>query len=226
MSGKPCHIVNDMKVIITGTSSGIGKGIAEEFLIHGHDVIGLDICPSTIQHENYTHFVTDILSGELPNIDDVEILINNAGVQNSGNDIDINLKGTIRITERYAMQEKIKSVVFIASASGQTGAEFPEYAASKGGMIAYMKNVALRVAPYGAISNSLSPGGVLTDLNAHIIENPELWHQVMNETLLPKWASVDEIAKWTYFVAVVNKSMTAQDILIDNGEAAKSNFIW
>ena len=213
-------------MIVTGTSSGIGRGIAEEFLLHGDHVIGLDICPSTINHENYTHFVTDILKGELPYIDDVEILINNAGVQNSGNDIDINLKGTIRVTEQYAMQEKIKSVVFIASASGQTGAEFPEYAASKGGMIAYMKNVALRVAAYGATSNSLSPGGVLTDLNAHIIDNPELWDQVMNETLLPKWASVDEIAKWTYFVAVVNKSMTAQDILIDNGEAAKSNFIW
>ena len=166
------------------------------------------------------------MTGELPDIDGIEVLINNAGVQNSGRDIDINLKGTIRVTEHYAIQEKIKSVVFIASASAQTGAEFPEYAASKGGMVAYMKNVALRVAPFGATSNSLSPGGVLTDLNAHIIDNPELWSQVMNETLLPKWATVDEIAKWTYFVAVVNRSMTAQDILIDNGEAAKSNFIW
>lgn len=120
----------------------------------------------------------------------------------------------------------IKSVVFIASSSGQTGAEFPEYAASKGGMIAYMKNVALRVAKYDATSNSISPGGVTTDLNAHILESPELWAQVINEALLPKWASVEEIAQWTYFVAVINKSMTAQDILIDNGEAAKSNFVW
>ena len=114
----------------------------------------------------------------------------------------------------------------MASASGNTGAEFPEYAASKGGMIAYMKNVAIRVAPYGATSNSLSPGGVLTDLNKHIIDTPDLWEQVLNETMLDKWASVEEIAKWTYFIAAVNKSMTAQDILIDNGEAAKSNFIW
>ena len=156
----------------------------------------------------------------------MDIIINNAGVQNSGRDIDVNLKGTIRVTEKYAFQENIKSVVFIASSSGQTGAEFPEYAASKGGMIAYMKNVALRIAKYGATSNSISPGGVLTDLNSHIIQSPELWEQVINEALLPKWASVDEIAKWTYFVAAVNKSMTAQDILIDNGEAAKSNFIW
>lgn len=215
-----------MKVLITGTSYGIGKGIAEEFLAHGDEVIGIDIADSTINNSNYHHFQRDIYTGDLPEILDVEVLINNAGVQNSGNDIDVNLKGTIRVTEKYALQDAIKSVVFIASSSGRTGAEFPEYAASKGGMIAYMKNIALRIAKYGATSNSLSPGGVMTDLNAHIIDSPDLWQQVLNETLLDKWATVEEIAKWTYFIAVINKSMTAQDILIDNGEANKSNFIW
>ena len=93
-------------------------------------------------------------------------------------------------------------------------------------MVAYMKNVALRAAKYGATANSLSPGGVLTELNRHIIDDPELWRQVMAETLIPRWAEPEEIARWAYFVTVVNRSMTAQDILIDNGEAAKSNFIW
>lgn len=215
-----------MKVLITGSSNGIGKAITEKFLSCGHEVIGFDILEPTITHEKYSHKIVDILKSELPEIEDVEILINNAGVQESGNDIDINLKGTMRITEQYAFQQKIRSVLFIASASGQTGAEFPEYAASKGGMIAYMKNVALRLAVYGATSNSLSPGGVLTELNAHVIESPKLWEQVMAETLLPKWAEPEEIAEWAYFVSAVNKSMTAQDILIDNGEAAKSNFVW
>lgn len=214
-----------MKVLITGTSKGIGNAIAKEFLNNGHQVIGLDRLPSTIENPNYTHITTDIFKNELPNIDGVEILINNAGTQNE-NDIDNNLKGTIKVTEKYAFQDNIKSVLFIASSSGTTGAEFPEYAASKGGVIAYMKNVASRVAKYNATSNSLSPGGVLTSLNDHIINNKELWDQVMNETLLKKWATLDEIAKWAYFMCVINKSMTAQDILVDNGEAAKFNFVW
>ncbi len=215
-----------MKVLITGTSSGIGLAIAREFLAHGHDVIGMDVQPSSLEHVRYTHYITDILRGKLPEIDGVDILINNAGVQNTEEDIDVNLKGTIRVTETYGIQPAIKSILFIASSSASTGAEFPAYAASKGGVVAYMKNVALRLAPWGATANSLSPGGVTTALNAHILENPLLWEQVLKETLLAKWASPEEIAAWAYFVTVVNRSMTAQDLLIDNGEAAKSNFIW
>ena len=215
-----------MKILITGTSKGIGKAIAEKFLSCGHEVTGLDILPPSVDHARYTHIGTDICSGELPALEGVEILINNAGVQDSGRDIEVNLKGTVRVTERYAFQKNIKSVLFIASASARTGAEFPEYCASKGGVVAYMKNVALRVAKYGATANSLSPGGVKTALNDHVMNDPTLWKQIMDETPLLKWAEADEIAEWAYFVTAVNRSMTAQDLLIDNGEAAQANFIW
>ena len=215
-----------MKILITGTSKGIGKAIAQKFLSCGHEVVGIDILPPSVVDGRYTHVQADVFEGELPEIEGVEIVINNAGVQNSGKDIDINLKGSIRITEKYAFQKDIRSVLFIASTSARTGSEFPEYAASKGGMVAYMKNTALRIAKYGATSNSLSPGGVKTELNERVMNDSRLWEKIMNETLLPKWADTEEIAEWAYFVTVVNKSMTAQDILIDNGEEAKSNFIW
>ncbi len=217
-----------MNVVITGTSSGIGNAIAKKFLSCGHNVTGIDKEYSTLAHKNYTHVVADILHDDLPIIENVQILINNAGVQNTPKmgDIDVNLKGTIRVTEEYALQPDIKSVVFIASASAVTGAEFPAYAASKGGMVSYMKNIALRIARFGATSNSLSPGGVLTALNDHIINDPKLWDEVMEETPLKKWATAEEIAEWTYFVAVVNKSMTAQNIVIDNGESSKNKFVW
>ena len=93
-------------------------------------------------------------------------------------------------------------------------------------MVAYMKNVALRIAEYKATANSVSAGGVITPLNKHIIESPKLWNEVLNETLLNKWATAEEIADFVYFLSVNNKSMTGQDLLIDNGEALKANFVW
>lgn len=215
-----------MKVIVTGTGRGIGRAIAMKFLSSGHDVTGIDVNPSTIDDESYTHVISDISDGELPEIGDAEILINNAGVQDTGRDIDVNLKGTIRVTEKYAFNNGIKSVLFIASASASTGAEFPEYVASKGGVVSYMKNVALRLSGRGVTVNSLSPGGVLTPLNARVIDDGEKWSKIMALTPLRKWASAEEIAEWAYFLTVINKSMTAQDLLIDNGEAARAEFIW
>ncbi len=212
-------------VIITGTSKGIGKAIAEEFLLNNFKVIGMDRLPSSIQNSNYTHYQLDIFKDELPILPKCDILINNAGSQND-NDIDNNLKGTIKVTEKYAFNDNIKSVLFIVSSSASSGAEFPLYVASKGGVLAYMKNVAIRLGKYKATSNSISPGAVITDLNDHILKDEKLYKAVADESILKKWSSAEEIAKWAYFITAINKSMTAQDILIDNGEANNFNFVW
>ena len=215
-----------MKVLITGTSQGIGKAIAEKFLKNGHSVIGIDRQAQTVEDTAYTHFLCDVRDKEhLPEIEDVEILINNAGTQNE-EDIDINLKALIHITEKYGVQPKIKSVLNIGSASGHTGAEFPEYCASKGGVLAYTKNVAMRVAQYGATCNSLDPGGVLTPLNECVMNDPKLWIEIMNETPLKRWATPEEIAVWAYFLTVINTFCTGQNILVDGGESINYNFVW
>ena len=215
-----------MRVLITGTSQGIGKAIAELFLLRGHTVFGIDRQSSSIKHENYTHFVCDVRHKDnLPDMDKIDILINNAGTQNE-DDIDINLKALIGVTEKYGVREGIRSVLNIGSASAHTGSEFPEYCASKGGVLAYTKNVAIRIAKFGATCNSLDPGGVLTPLNECVMNDPELWAEIMEETPLKKWATPEEIAEWAYFLTVTNTFCTGQNILVDGGESINYHFVW
>lgn len=216
-----------MKILITGSSRGIGHAVALKFLLEGHEVYGLDVLESQITHDSYHHQICDISDvyamDHIPNLD---ILINNAGVQNTGKDIEVNLQGTINVTEHYIPYKHLKSIVMVASVSGHNGAEFPEYVASKGGMLAYTKNVAKRVAEFGCTCNSISPGGVITELNRPVMDDPEKWNQIMSLTPLKKWASCEEIANWIYFMSVNNKSMTGQDILVDNGEFYDHTFVW
>lgn len=228
-----------MIVMITGSSGGIGRAAAEYFIERGHEVHGIDIreAPEGLSGSGgdcggrYFHHIADITDTEalraaMPDGFAPEILINNAGIQQGSRDIDVNLKGMINVTEMFAISnDRIRSVVNIGSASGHTGSEFPEYAASKGGVLAYTKNVALRIAPH-ATCNSIDPGGVTTELNRVVMDDPKLWNRIMELTPLKRWASPEEIAEWIYFVAVNNRFMTGQNLLIDGGEAGRAEFVW
>ena len=218
------------RVIISGTSRGIGKAVAELFASvrdnHNnlmYDVFGIDKNPVESEFltyaPNYHHYIADVRD-TLPDIEFPEIVIANAGTQDDGDSIDVNLVGLINFCEAYADQPCIQAVCTVASASAHSGAEFPRYTASKGGVVAYTKNLALRVAKYGAVCNSISPGGVYTPINEHIVQDKNKLDAVLNEAILHRWASAEEIAQWIYFITAVNKSATETDLLVDNGEMA------
>ena len=235
-----------MKVLVTGTSAGIGRATAELFLERGHEVWGFDVQAATLTHPGYTHHVVDVRRPQdFPAGIKPEIIINNAGVQDSGDDLGVNLRGTINVTEFYAFGRRasdgrgtgtsallakpapqVRAVVNVGSASGHAGSEFPEYAASKGGVIKLLP----RTWPVGLLrrrrNNSTDPGGVLTPAQPVRHGRPQAWGRIMDLTPMRRWATAEEIAEWIYFVAVTNRFMTGQNLLIDGGEAGRSEFVW
>ena len=215
-----------MTVFVSGSASGIGLAIAERFLNAGAEVWGFDVAECPIDHPNYRHILHDVRDGAFPALPEPEIVVSCAGTIEEADAIDVNLKGSIRFVESFLDSSVLRSVLFIASASARNGAEFPLYVASKAGLVGYMKNLALRLAKRGVTCNSISPGGVITPMNRHILESPALYAAVKAETLLGKWAEPEEIAELAWYLTVLNRSITGEDILIDNGEMLKSIFIW
>lgn len=218
-----------MNILITGASGGIGSAVAGRFLKNGHTVCGLDVAPAPFDHPGYTHFVADIRDeSALPELPMPEILFLNAGVQNSPDDIDLNLKATILVTEHYLRgNTALRSVLFNASSSAVSGQEFPVYTASKAGLLGYMKNLAIRLAPRRIPCNAICLGGVYTPLNEPVVRDPELWKQIMDVTPMKKWTDTEEVADWVEFLTTKNRSMSGESLLIDNGEyQLRSTFVW
>lgn len=218
-----------MKILITGSSGGIGSAAAKKFLALGHEVHGIDLLPAAVRHENYFHYVADIKDpSSLPDIKDIAVIFNNAGTQNGESDIDNNLKGAMNVTEKYIAENgALISVLFNASASAVTGQEFPEYVASKSGLLGYMRNCAIRLAPRGVTCNAISLGGVKTALNAPVMNDEDCWKRIMEVTPLKRWMTPEEVAEWVAFLTLTNKAMSGQNLVIDNGEKdLNPTFVW
>lgn len=247
--------VKHVHFIVTGGNSGIGNAFARYALdqssanyrvhvsiidIHKDSSL-LPIHKSTdgsdIVYGDYSYYNKDVSLSGLPDIlnEDDTYLINCAGIQEESNDFsevsyknvfDTNVYGVIQCTNEYAFKNShIKSVVNLASTSAHTGAEFGIYAASKGAVLAFTK-FAAKYLDGKATCNSISFGGVISPLNEHILTNEDLTRNVLEQTLTGRWATLEECAKWIWFVSVENTSMTAQDIVIDNGEMYNHKFIW
>lgn len=214
-------------ILITGTSNGIGKATAIKFCRKDYRVVGIDIMPASFRHPLYTHYQVDVRNySQLPDINGIKVVVNNAGTIDEDIAMDVNYNGYMNIIKKYCYQEHLKCLINVASISGHIGLDTPNYAASQGARLALTKHLAMDLGRrYGARVNSISPGAVITNLEPELYKDAKAMKAVAEESILKKWIMPEEIAEWIYFLATKDKSMTGQDILIDNGEVANYNFI-
>ena len=205
-----------MKTLLTGSSRGIGKSIADLLLANGYEVIGT----STSTNNNYTnnqyrHIVCDLSKeNELEKLkqllteDEIpEVLINNAGIfmeaQFGDSDEEwmakwdrtqqVNLRSVALISKwainawkERGIEGRIINIASRAGVRGDTG-EYAAYAASKAGMIAFTKSIARSLGEFGITAYSIAPGFVDTDMARGSIE-------VYGEEYLTKDLALDSIA--------------------------------
>jgi 3-oxoacyl-[acyl-carrier protein] reductase len=112
--------------------------------------------------------------------------------------IDVNLKGTwtvCRAALAVMKRQNFGRIVIVSSTAGQRGeANVSNYAASKGGQIAFTKSLAAEVASYGIRVNAVAPGWVDTEMSVSVLGDPEYRQSAEEGIPLGRVASADDIA--------------------------------
>lgn len=227
------------KVLITGTSCGVGRAAAIKFLDEGYTVYGLDWKESTIVHTNYKHYQCDVGNAEeLPAIRGISYLVNNAGIVTPKADaIRVNQQGYINVIKNYGYDASLKSIVNVGSTASIKGYDNLEYCSSQGARDAITKWAANNFGKDDrhVIVNGLNLDGIVaadpekgiqgTSLEPELYAHPELMEEIANLSILKKLATVEEIAEWIYFLLVKNTVMTGQIINIDGELMGAFKFI-
>jgi NAD(P)-dependent dehydrogenase (short-subunit alcohol dehydrogenase family) len=185
----------------------------------GGDAIALDLEVSD------SRSVQSMVDRTLERFARIDILVHCAGVSPRRAVVDmtdedwhrviaINLDGTMytaRSVARAMLPNRTGTMVFIASDNGLAGqAAKSAYAASKGGVIAFAKSLALELAPSGITVNALNPGTTDTPmLRAEM--PPEIREKRLKADPLGRLSEPDEIAEIVLFLAgAASRYMTGQ----------------
>ncbi len=175
--------------------------------------------------------VTAMVQKVLDNFNKVDILVNNAGITRdnllmrmSEQDWDlvlnVNLKGIFNFTKavlRPMMKQRSGNIVNLASVIGVMGnAGQANYAASKGGVIAFTKSIAKEVASRNINVNAIAPGFIQTDMTGKLSE--EIREQMLSLIPLKRLGTVNDVSNLVLFLSSdISSYITGEVIKIDGG---------
>ena len=160
----------------------------------------------------------------------LDILVNNAGITRDktmrkmtdddwAQVINVNLNGTFYCTSAALpamINQRFGRIINIASVVGQMGAfGQANYSASKGGIIAFTKTLALEMAKFNITANCIAPGFTSTEMVDAIPE--EIAAQIKAKIPLGRFASPEEIARAAAFLASEADYITGQELNINGG---------
>ncbi len=233
-----------MKILVTGSSQGIGKAIAAELAKLGHEVIvhgskSIEKAEAARAEIGAARAVVADLSDTAQiralheMTGDVDCLILNASVQfkekwyeiseeNFDRQLTVNVKSTLMLMQDYIPAMKTKGfgrVITIGSVNQhRVHPELPLYSATKCAVMKLVEAVAKDSAPYGVTVNNVAPGAIATPRNADVYNDDEKRRTVENSIPMGRFGTPkDCVGAVVMLCSEAGGYITGADIVIDGG---------
>lgn len=223
--------------LITGTSRGIGRALAEHLLGQGFHVAGVARSDADIGHSNYVHVRADVtcaaevdqcLQSLRKDFGRLDVLINNAGVarmlplaltpdETAQRLFDVNLMATFRMIHRASRllrksaAGRIVNLTTVAVPLRLEGESL--YAAAKAGVETLTRIAAKELGPWGITCNAVGPSPIRTDLTRGVPE--EKLTELIRRQAVPQWAEMSDVANVVdFFLRPESRLITGQVIYL------------
>ena len=202
--------------------------VATVNLAHSHGVKAIAIQANVAQLDEAERLVQETVE----QFGSVDFLICNAGIWEGApvellseelwdRTVDINLKGTwsvCRAAVPLMKRQRFGRIVIVSSTAGQRGeGNFSNYAASKGGQIAFTKSLAPELGPFGINVNSVAPGWVETEMTADVFADAAQRESIGKGIPLGRAATPEEIAGPIVFLCSEWANHITGEVLNVNG---------
>ena len=234
----------NMKILVTGSTQGIGKAIASAFAKQGNEVIvhcskdlykAERVCMEIGAIGAVTADLSDMneVRGLYNKTGTVDCLILNASVQYKQHwqditeeaidrQLAINVKSTLLLMQAYypAMKEKgFGRIVTIGSINqNRCHPELSLYSATKCAVMRLVKNIAKEAAPFGVTVNNVSPGAITTPRNADVYNDVAARKAVENAIPMGRFGTPEDCAGVVLFLCGKDGGyITGADIAVDGG---------
>lgn len=231
--------IKNKVILITGTSKGIGKYLAEYYLNKNCIVCGCSRNKSDIKNKNYRHFQLDVadetaVSETLRQIrkefNRLDVLINNAGIASMNHFLLTPLKTIIDIyktnvtgsflfsRESVKLMKKNKTgrIINMSTVAVRLNIEGESvYASSKAALNSFTKILAKEISPYNITVNAVGLAPMKTDLIKNVPD--EKIEKLLNQMTVKRLMEFEDITNMTDFLINDNSSFITGQVIYMGG---------